>query len=739
MEKIDKSQIDDGFKKSIMDKAETMKNLVDQGKRDVQQYVDICDEIRFIETLQKDERYYPETMARLDELLDMWLALPDDEQEKYHKIRNEMKEERRKLRIRHSQTVNLDKLDEKFYYDETRKDLIEKAKDPEEMKKKIDLIDDNNELLEQAKELIEYANPKLVSMFYKGDKKYRKSDDSTSLKFNDLNRKYDKCNDFIENINFYSLKEMKETFDELRESMVNFQKNPWTDSQSRVLKFLPLAKRNYDEAMKKASDEALSEEEREKTREFIQRMKDKIVQLISVGYTAKLDRVLPSLGKKRNEFMQFIKDNKELVDSLKDDIDKYSDKTDKEKTDRTIKLNEYRKRIQNAVKSGDQKLIDKVAYETIKEYPYNYSLLDDFGLNYSEYKKKIEAGWVPEDVEETPVKLIPRTGNYKENKKKKKMKRKAAKVKEPAPDLDKVPEKPVEKPKSRSVSRSKSIEKKLKDIEDSIANRAAEEAAKAERTKNYNAYLEGLKNELETFYNDPSFKTLNNKQIEKEIRLIITGLAGDDERNRASLNTMLNGKLFEAWFNTVVSPIIGIKIRSTRNNTQLSKTAGLLNMKFDFGEVKPEEPAAPPPKKPFKQAKVNKKTGTLLKGASVSNAKTFFSYDIHEIFKIIEDMLHLSLSKHAKLSIEALIYSATNEIINQHGSSYSAHGSGRYDDVISAVEDYINQHSKSTETFHFMGQRRQQFETILRGEVKAQKRQKESDMDDRIAALKNFV
>ncbi len=111
-EDLQASQLPQELKNSLWDKVSIMQRLVDQGKRDVQQYVDICEEIRFILKLKPEEQKYTETVDRLNELLDKWLALPNDKQNEYKKIQEEMAKEREKLKMHHTQTMPVKDVDE---------------------------------------------------------------------------------------------------------------------------------------------------------------------------------------------------------------------------------------------------------------------------------------------------------------------------------------------------------------------------------------------------------------------------------------------------------------------------------------------------------------------------------------------------------------------------------------------------------------------------------------------------
>ena len=142
-----------------------------------------------------------------------------------------------------------------------------------------------------------------------------------------------------------------------------------------------------------------------------------------------------------------------------------------------------------------------------------------------------------------------------------------------------------------------------------------------------------------------------------------------------------------------------------------------------------------------KGSKTSKKApGTVFKAPKTANAKTFFDYDIHDIFRIIEGELGVELTEPLRLELEALIHVAVNEQINRHGLSVR-HGESSIEKIIEDIEDYINIRNKSSERFAFTGQRRQQLISILKRAAKLNDKhgQKSSRMMDRISALRNFL
>ena len=78
------------------------------------------------------------------------------------------------------------------------------------------------------------------------------------------------------------------------------------------------------------------------------------------------------------------------------------------------------------------------------------------------------------------------------------------------------------------------------------------------------------------------------------------------------------------------------------------------------------------------------------------NAETFFSYDIHHIFKIIKKDLGLvSLSERTKMDIEALMEKEVRDLRNKPSLT---HGKSEINEVISDIESYINEINKNKTT-----------------------------------------
>lgn len=139
-----------------------------------------------------------------------------------------------------------------------------------------------------------------------------------------------------------------------------------------------------------------------------------------------------------------------------------------------------------------------------------------------------------------------------------------------------------------------------------------------------------------------------------------------------------------------------------------------------------------------------KSVGSVFKAPKTANAKTFFTYDIHDIFRIIEGELEITLSEPIRLELEALIHVSVNEQINSHGCENGLivrHGKEPIEKVISDIEDYINIRNKGSNRFEFTGQRRQQLVSILKRALKSNGKHGKNSLEimDRISALRNFV
>lgn len=95
-----------------------------------------------------------------------------------------------------------------------------------------------------------------------------------------------------------------------------------------------------------------------------------------------------------------------------------------------------------------------------------------------------------------------------------------------------------------------------------------------------------------------------------------------------------------------------------------------------------------------------------------SNAKTFFSYDIHEIYHIIEKGLEIKLSTEAKNDIESIVRMETSNLINHLNIS---HGSSDIQNIIEQIEKYISSRMKDkSKSFKFTESNRYKLKEILK-------------------------
>ena len=93
------------------------------------------------------------------------------------------------------------------------------------------------------------------------------------------------------------------------------------------------------------------------------------------------------------------------------------------------------------------------------------------------------------------------------------------------------------------------------------------------------------------------------------------------------------------------------------------------------------------------------------------NSKDFFSYDIHEIYHIIEKGLKIKLSNEVKTDIESLIRMETSNLINHLNIS---HGSSNIQNIIVEIEKYISSRMKDkTKTFKFTESNRYKLKELL--------------------------
>ena len=94
-----------------------------------------------------------------------------------------------------------------------------------------------------------------------------------------------------------------------------------------------------------------------------------------------------------------------------------------------------------------------------------------------------------------------------------------------------------------------------------------------------------------------------------------------------------------------------------------------------------------------------------------SNSKTFFSYDIHEIFNIIEKGLNNKLSTDAKNDIESIVKMETSNIINHANIT---HGASKIQNIIVEIENYLSSRMrKKSKPFKFTESNRYKLKELL--------------------------
>lgn len=102
--------------------------------------------------------------------------------------------------------------------------------------------------------------------------------------------------------------------------------------------------------------------------------------------------------------------------------------------------------------------------------------------------------------------------------------------------------------------------------------------------------------------------------------------------------------------------------------------------------------------------------------SSKHKAKLTFSYDINDVFNIIENNLAINLSEQAKLEIDSIIKHAVNDVSNKTHGTERIPVAASIDETVSLIEDYINERSKSGESFAFTGQWREKLVAVLERE-----------------------
>ena len=93
------------------------------------------------------------------------------------------------------------------------------------------------------------------------------------------------------------------------------------------------------------------------------------------------------------------------------------------------------------------------------------------------------------------------------------------------------------------------------------------------------------------------------------------------------------------------------------------------------------------------------------------NSKEFFSYDIHEIFNIVERGLETKLSNEVKNDIESIIRTETSNMINHLNIS---HGTSKVQSIIEQIENYLSSRIKNkTKKFKFTESNRYKLKELL--------------------------
>ena len=138
--------------------------------------------------------------------------------------------------------------------------------------------------------------------------------------------------------------------------------------------------------------------------------------------------------------------------------------------------------------------------------------------------------------------------------------------------------------------------------------------------------------------------------------------------------------------NTLIVPL-GIKYGISKNDT--------FNLRYDGHEKEVKERL---------NGKVDKEP---------LNSGSFFPYDIHEIFNMIEDKLKCKLSDEDRTNIHAIVELETRDIRNKTNMS---HGNSDINILISDIEKYINSKKRadaSAPTFKFSEFNRYKLKNIL--------------------------
>ena len=93
------------------------------------------------------------------------------------------------------------------------------------------------------------------------------------------------------------------------------------------------------------------------------------------------------------------------------------------------------------------------------------------------------------------------------------------------------------------------------------------------------------------------------------------------------------------------------------------------------------------------------------------NSKEFFSYDIHEIFNIVERGLETKLNNEVKNDIESIIRTETSNMINHLNIT---HGTSKVQSIIEQIENYLSSRIKNkTKKFKFTESNRYKLKELL--------------------------
>ena len=182
----------------------------------------------------------------------------------------------------------------------------------------------------------------------------------------------------------------------------------------------------------------------------------------------------------------------------------------------------------------------------------------------------------------------------------------------------------------------------------------------------------------------PDFKKgdelpINENQFRREIRNLIRRNISLGAHNQAKLQHSINKKLSKRGL-----PMISIS--GDRNGT------------INVGTYKA-----------YERKMKEKSKGKI--DTDPSNSKTFFSYDIHEIFNIIEKGLNNKLSTDAKNDIESIVKMETSNLINHANIS---HGASKIQNIIVEIERYLSSRMRNkSKSFKFTESNRYKLKELL--------------------------